>query len=116
MIWFGGQVIDGGVTSFKVTVKEQVLMFSLTSSAVRMTVWVVLWPLSIVLAGGLWLTMGLALQSSEIEAALQMPSGAEQLASAATVASGGQVMEGGMSSSTAKIASQVVVGVPQVLE
>ena len=50
---FAGQVIVGAVTSFKVTVKAQVAVLPLPSLAVKVTVWVLLWPVNKVEAAGL---------------------------------------------------------------
>jgi hypothetical protein len=63
-----GQVILGGVTSFKVTVKLQLAVLPLPSLAVKVTVSTSLCPLSGVLGSGLCVTAGLAVQLSLTEA------------------------------------------------
>jgi hypothetical protein len=65
----------GKVTSFRVTVKEQLLVLPLPSLAVRVTSSESLWPLKTVPAGGVWVTVirPLAVQLSLKEAGLQVP-------------------------------------------
>lgn len=50
---FGGQVIVGSVTSFKVTVRVHVEVFPLPSLAVKVTTWAALWPVRSVEDAGL---------------------------------------------------------------
>jgi hypothetical protein len=60
-----GQVTLGAVTSLAVTTNEQVAVLPLPSLAVKVTVWVLLWPVSKVADAGLWVTVGDGLQLSD---------------------------------------------------
>ena len=103
------QVNVGGVTSFNVTVIVHVEVLPLPSLAVSVTVWAVLWPVRIVAATGLWITVGEGLQLSLKLAAIRVPTIPWQLVLAATVAFGGQVIEGGVTSFNVTVSVQLAV-------
>ena len=77
----------GGVTSFKVTVKEQAAVFPLPSLAVKVTRADVLCPTSAVLGAGVWVTViePDAVQLSLNEAGFQVPTVAEQFTPAVLI-------------------------------
>jgi len=100
---FGGQVMDGLLTSFNVTDKVQLAVFPLPSFAVSVIVSTSLWPLSTVFEAGLWVTAGFGLQLSLTEAAECDPTVPLQVPSAATVVFGGQVIMGGITSPTTTV-------------
>ncbi len=104
-----GQVILGGVTSFKVTVKVQLAVFPLPSSAVSVIVSTSLCPLSTVLEAGLCVMVGLAVQLSLTAAGACDPTTPAQLASAATVVLAGQVILGGVTSFKVTVKVQLAV-------
>jgi hypothetical protein len=110
MVTFAGQVIIGGVTSFKVTVKLQFAVFPFPSLAVSVTVSKSLWPFSAVIAAGDCVTVGFALQLSLKVAGAYAPTRPAQLALAAMVTLAGQVMVGGVTSPV------VTVTVPMLLQ
>jgi len=109
MVTFAGQVIVGGVTSFKVTVNVQLAEFPLPSLAVSVTFSKSLWPFNAVVGAGNCVTVGFALQLSLKVAGVYAPTTPAQLAFAAIVTFAGQVMVGGVTSFKVTVKVQEVV-------
>jgi len=63
-VWLAGQVIVGGVASFRFTEKIQVVELPAASVAVSVTLWAVLWPLSGLPTAGICDSAGLGEQPS----------------------------------------------------
>ena len=101
----------GGVWSFSVTVKLQLLALPRPSLAVNVTSEVALWPVSIVLAGGVWVTViePASVQLSLREVGDQAPTVPEQVPFAGMFWLAGQVIDGAWVSFTVTVNAQVAV-------
>ncbi len=97
-ILLAGQVMLGSVTSLTVTVKVQVVVFPLPSSAVNVTVSVVSSPVRVSFASGICVTAIVVAQLSVVAAAVKSGIEALQSASKSKVISAGQVILGEIAS------------------